>query len=381
MTQYPRLARAAATGAVGLVAGALYLIRRLRLRSEAIAGAALPGPRGAVGLDALPAAHVAALRALHGVDRPPGRFVRGRNGDVTHYILEDAEGAAAAAPRRVVVCAHGIGTSTEVFAGIVAPLLAAGFSVLRYDFPGHGWSWARDAHAPLCLNALVAQLDDLLDHVLDGEAAAAPPRYALHALVGHSTGGLLGVAASEALAPRRRLARLALVSPALWANKPLAARAADAFPRTFHAIVALVPGADALVRDAYLKNCDVAFGRCAVRRTYHFERAWAAAKAHNARVLDAHPQARATIASVSAHALRADRLPGYRDALARVGRGADADVLLLWGTLDVVVPFARARDAVALAPSRIRLHALEGLGHESLFEDPAAIAKALCEWL
>ena len=49
----PRLA-AAATGAVGLVAGALYLIRRLRLRSEAIASAAPPGPRGAVILGALP---------------------------------------------------------------------------------------------------------------------------------------------------------------------------------------------------------------------------------------------------------------------------------------------------------------------------------------
>ena len=54
MTQYPRLARAAATGAVGLVAGALYLIRRLRLRSEAIVSAALPGPRGTVSLSAFP---------------------------------------------------------------------------------------------------------------------------------------------------------------------------------------------------------------------------------------------------------------------------------------------------------------------------------------
>ena len=102
------------------------------------------------------------------------------------------------------------------------------------------------------------------------------------------------------------------MSPALEQAAP-AARAADAFPHTFHAIVALVPGADALVRDAYLKNCDVAFGAVPFEDV-HFERAWAAA-AHNARVLDAHPQARATIASVSAHALRADRLPGYRDAL------------------------------------------------------------------
>ena len=49
----PRLA-AAATGTVGLVAGALYLIRRLRLRSEAIASAALPGPRGTVSPSAFP---------------------------------------------------------------------------------------------------------------------------------------------------------------------------------------------------------------------------------------------------------------------------------------------------------------------------------------
>ena len=34
----------------------------------------------------------------------------------------------------------------------------------------------------------------------------------------------------------------------------------------------------------------------------------------------------------------------------QLGRGADADVLLLWGTLDAVVPFAHAGDAVALAP-------------------------------
>ena len=56
-------------------------------------------------------------------------------------------------------------------------------------------------------------------------------------------------------------------------------------------------------------------------------------------------------------------------------------MLLLWGTLDAVVPFAHAGDAVALAPSRIRLHALDGLGHESLFEDPAAVADAVCKWL
>ena len=104
---------------------------------------------------------------------------------------------------------------------------------------------------------MVTQVEELLDHTLGKDEA-------LKGMVGHSTGGVVAIQSSRALSSRK-IERLALVSPALWADKPLVARLCDKAPNLLHRLFkSNVTGFKPLkfaVKDAYCKNCYLAFSK------------------------------------------------------------------------------------------------------------------------
>ena len=51
-----------------------------------------------------------------------------------------APSASGGGPRKLAVCAHGIGTNLGLYTALTARLVDAGYTVLRYDYFGHGWS-------------------------------------------------------------------------------------------------------------------------------------------------------------------------------------------------------------------------------------------------
>mmetsp|Transcript_23838 Transcript_23838/g.39414 ORF Transcript_23838/g.39414 Transcript_23838/m.39414 type:complete len:329 (+) Transcript_23838:135-1121(+) len=314
--------------------------------------------------EALPQAQVNTLSSLYG-GITPGHFIRGKHG-ITHYLVN--EPIPAPTIRRVVVCAHGIGTDTGVFAGLIGPLLRDGLTVLRYDFFGHGWSMASKKWFRYTPDCFLEQLEALLDHVLLPDEPVA-------CMVGHSTGGLTAILASARL--QRPINKLALVSPCLWKNAPLLVKMADRFPEMLFRIFSTsdVLG-KMLVADAYLKNCDAAFAKQG--DAYLFAEAHRQARQGIIRMFELHPQIAAACVAITTSFFRNDLLPIMRANLTEITSRmkSPASVLLLWGVLDVVVPFKYAREAARLGP-RITLRPLERQGHDSLFEDPGPIADAI----
>lgn len=95
-----------------------------------------------------------------------------------------------------VVLVHGWGGAGGRFAAFVEPILAAGFSAVTYDGPGHGLSGRGRSSAPELARALAAVVREV----------GAP-----HALIAHSLGGVVtALALAGGLAPRR----VALIAPA-----------------------------------------------------------------------------------------------------------------------------------------------------------------------
>jgi pimeloyl-ACP methyl ester carboxylesterase len=81
-----------------------------------------------------------------------------------------------------IVFLHGMGMNAHTW-GAVADELAARFTVVAVDLPGHGGSPCPEEPAAFTRDAALADLDDILD-TLDGPAV----------LVGHSLGGYLALA-------------------------------------------------------------------------------------------------------------------------------------------------------------------------------------------
>ena len=154
---------------------------------------------------------------------PDGSIHKGRHG-YTHYVVDRHENS-----RKLIVLSHGIGKSQSIYQEFSNHLIDSGYSTLRYDFFGHGYSkfdntdqggdsgiWFE--YEP---NVFVDQLEDLLDHVTaeDGECR----EHTLTAIVGHCTGGVVAIHAADRWstegAKNRSLPKIVLLSPALWASK------------------------------------------------------------------------------------------------------------------------------------------------------------------
>jgi pimeloyl-ACP methyl ester carboxylesterase len=94
-----------------------------------------------------------------------------------------------------VVLVHGWGGRGTQLRGLVAPLLAQGFSVVTYDAPGHGMTGGNESSLPHMLHGLNAVLDHL-----------GP----VHAIVAHSVGAAVTAAA---LARRPAINCAVLIAP------------------------------------------------------------------------------------------------------------------------------------------------------------------------
>jgi pimeloyl-ACP methyl ester carboxylesterase len=253
----------------------------------------------------------------------------------------------------------------NVYSDLSAGLTARGYTVVRYEFFNHGWSVSDDPYLKITDEVMVEQVEDLLDHAsLPGDA---PPNF-----VGHSTGGLVSIMCAHRLSSKRPIGRLALVSPALWASKPLIAQLADHVPSAMYSLLVSPltgPLIKRAVADAYLKNCDVAFAQ-AEDGSYRFPAAHRAAVAFNRRLFESHPRAHSGIATVNSYVLREDLLAGWRAELAAITaaefEGGAVPVTLVFGSQDNAVPFTKER--LAWLRSRgVRVVELGGQGHESLY--------------
>jgi len=152
---------------------------------------------------------------------------------------------------------------------------------------------------------MVSQVKDLFSHVL----AKDEP---LHCFVGLSTGGVVATQCARKLTSRK-IHRLRLVSPALWANKPLLARLADRvsafiFGLLKHGFKPIVFA----VKNAYTKNCHLALAseknKC---KKYTL--------AGNVTLFEHHPSVTSGICSISNFYLNESLLPIWRQYLTELG--------------------------------------------------------------
>ncbi|KAJ1491350.1 Alpha/Beta hydrolase protein, partial [Baffinella frigidus] len=250
---------------------------------------------------ALSPAEITAISTSFGSTQPVGKFLRGRHG-VTHYYLQSPESRGtgqtflnAAGASRLIVMTHGIGTNMQLYDKVVSALLDDGFTVLRYDYFGHGWSAPDDKYGVYDKTMINEQLEDLLDHVtmttkqledlldhvtgvneqledLDHMVGHPEPQlchtagyggkvggltsptargapFPVYGFVGHSTGGCVGVLAASALKDYK-FERLYLVSPCFWKEAPLLSNLAGKVP-AFVTTVSRSGALDSTTADSY----------------------------------------------------------------------------------------------------------------------------------
>jgi len=247
----------------------------------------------------------------------------------------------------VLLLLHGTGSATHSWRDI-APRLAARFTVVAPDLPGHGFSSAL-ARERTGLPGMADAVSALLRTLgLDARFVA-----------GHSAGA--AISAQLALAPGSSIRRLAWINPALlpfdgwpgllfaplarWmARRPLVARLAAWHAQDARPVRRLIAGTGST-----LDERGVELYRRLVSRPGH-------------------------VAGALAMMAGWDLAP-LLEALPRL----DLPVLILVGEGDLTVPPAQA-DTVAARLPQARLQRLPGLGHLAHEERPEEIAAALQRW-
>jgi pimeloyl-ACP methyl ester carboxylesterase len=121
-------------------------------------------------------------------------------GSVSAYLFEPPGRRVPSSPRPTVILVHGWSSEAAFMTAFVSPLTEAGFRVVAFDLPGHGNSTGRELNIPLGVASLAA-----VAH------AFAP----VHAIVTHSFGGAIAMAAmagSVPAQPQVKTARLAMIA-------------------------------------------------------------------------------------------------------------------------------------------------------------------------
>ena len=298
---------------------------------------------------------------------PVGNLLKGRYG-VTHYYMQVPPVGVKKEPREVVMCAHGLGTNMHVYDELAADLLAAGFTVLRYEYFNHGYSKSDDPYLVIGELVMVTQVEEILNHVLEKQEH-------LRHFVGHSTGGVVAIQASRSL-PGRKIDHLGLVSPAVFASKPLIAVIADHFPNFMFNLLkfGLTPIA-AAVEDSYTKNCHVAFARDKKTKKYRYEDKYKACLASCGKTFASHPYYVSGIMSISNFYLNASLLPLWREYHREIS-DKGVRTLIVYGDEDIVVPGLATLGTVP----NTHCQPLTQQGHESLYENTKAISPHLIKF-
>jgi pimeloyl-ACP methyl ester carboxylesterase len=121
-------------------------------------------------------------------------------GSVSAYVFEPVRPPAPQAHIRTVILVHGWSGQSAYMTAFVAPLVEAGFRVVAYDLPAHGASTGSALNVPIGVASLAAV------------ARAFGP---VHAIVAHSFGGSIAMAAMARTVPaepRVRAGRLVLIA-------------------------------------------------------------------------------------------------------------------------------------------------------------------------
>lgn len=329
----------------------------------------------AASIDDLPSGVVAGLTELYG-GTAPGDFLRGSFG-FTHYLWDKPQ-EPRPLPRKVALIAYGVGNNINLVTGLVAPLVARGYSVLRYDYVSHGWSLATKAWFKATPSVLLRQLEELLEHVLS-------PGEPIDLIFGFSMGAVLGTLAASSLS-RNPTRQLAFLDGAFFASPPdLVAKLAFAYPSLmFTAVSSLGALGRKLVRDAELNQANRAFALADDGKTFRFPDALAQTRAGIMSKHRLHPQAANAFGSVGGYCLRPPVCKQARDALADVTNRDDSlvqRVLLMPCERSRVQPIKRAPEIVALAADKTTLVRISDRGHEAIQEGIEPVISALTKWL
>jgi len=265
----------------------------------------------------------------------PGDFAELRHG-LVHYLDEGPRDG------QTVVLVHGFSVPSYTWDRTAAALVAAGFRVIRFDLYGRGYSARPDVDYDRTL--FVDQIDDLLDALEVAEPVD---------IVGLSMGGAIvtGYAADHP----RRVRRVALMAPGNSAFD-IGVVAWPVVGELINAAV-LVPGLPEGQRADFVEPDDYEDWpeRYRVQMQYR-------------------GFARGILSTI--------RNFGTRDPIADFERlgSYETPVLLLWGELDVVVPFS-GLDRVASALGDATIVRLAGAGHALHYEQAEDVNPELVAFL
>jgi len=240
----------------------------------------------------------------------------------------------------------GYATTRENFRPQVAPLVAAGFRVLLWDYRGHGESDAPDDPAAYAMDKVLDDVADVLDALAPGARAV---------LAGFSFGGLASL--HFALREPARVRALALLDTGPGFKNPEAqARWLAQTEKT--AAILHERGFDGFLAS---RGADTAVGR---RRELPAAQAAAAAIA------------RQSVAGVAWFGRRISGLaPGCIDELPAI----QVPALVVVGEEDEA--FRRAADVMAARLPKATQVVIPGAGHVVTIEEPEAVNRALLEFL
>ena len=269
-----------------------------------------------------------------------GSFVQLPNG-VTHYELSNPGN------EEIVVFVHGFSVPYFIFDPTYEFLSRSGFSVLRYDLFGRGFS--DRPYKRYNINFFVNQLADLLDSL----RISRP----VH-LIGLSMGG--PITATFTARHPEQVKSLTLIDPA--GVRPVSLMPtlkAMKLPGVAEAVFGLI-GSEAMVKSAAKDFFDPELVGMFIDK-YKVQMQYKGFK-------------RAILSSV-----RNKMLGSFIESYKTVGK-LEKPILLFWGRNDMTVPYEHSKDLLATLPNA-ELHTIEDCGHIPHYEKPDEFNPILLDFL